>query len=243
MINSSRRRSLILSSRQRVWKGEKESTRASDAFWGCLETLNRKKVVLLWKKKSWKKKEKKEISEENFCRPSVTLLLRGTQRQRRKTTREMSAVKKLIPLMDRVLVERAVAATKTSGGILLPETVGSKVSRMNSHSHSSSSSSSSLVFFLWISILVYRLLVWERERERALQIGRTFSLRAETEDDDGRVFFFFIWWVENSRSVFRVTDDWMMFLSFFLVLLNNYSSTPASSSPSDRGDRVQWTGN
>jgi chaperonin GroES len=62
----------------------------------------------------------------------------------------MSAVKKLIPLMDRVLVERAVAATKTSGGILLPETVGSKVSRMNSHSHSSSSSSSSssLVFFL-----------------------------------------------------------------------------------------------
>ncbi|CAL6312660.1 unnamed protein product [Bathycoccus prasinos] len=39
----------------------------------------------------------------------------------------MSAVKKLIPLMDRVLVERAVAATKTSGGILLPETVGSKL--------------------------------------------------------------------------------------------------------------------
>jgi co-chaperonin GroES (HSP10) len=59
----------------------------------------------------------------------------------------MSAVKKLIPLMDRVLVERAVAATKTSGGILLPETVGSKVRRMNSHSHSHSSSSS-LVFFL-----------------------------------------------------------------------------------------------
>ena len=37
------------------------------------------------------------------------------------------AAKKLIPLLDRVLVERAVAATKTSGGILLPETVGSKV--------------------------------------------------------------------------------------------------------------------
>ena len=30
----------------------------------------------------------------------------------------------------------------------------------------------------------------ERERERALHIGRTFSLRAETDDDDGRVFFF-----------------------------------------------------
>ena len=46
--------------------------------------------------------------------------------------------KKLVPLMDRVLVERVVAATKTSGGILLPETVGSKVR------DSSSSSSSSL---------------------------------------------------------------------------------------------------
>ena len=45
--------------------------------------------------------------------------------------------KKLVPLMDRVLVERVVAATKTSGGILLPETVGSKV-------RDSSSSSSSL---------------------------------------------------------------------------------------------------
>ena len=47
--------------------------------------------------------------------------------------------KKLVPLMDRVLVERVVAATKTSGGILLPETVGSKV-----RDSSSSSSSSSL---------------------------------------------------------------------------------------------------
>ena len=56
-------------------------------------------------------------------------------------------------------------------------------------------------------------------------------------------FSFFYMMSRNSRSVFRVTDDWMMFLSFFLVLLNNYSSTPASSSPSDRGDRVQWTGN
>ena len=106
-----------------------------------------------------KKLKKKEISE-NFCRPSVRHVhtpLRGKNREttfdttkRREKKIKMSAVKKLIPLMDRVLVERAVAATKTSGGILLPETVGSKVSRMNSHSHSSSSSSSSssLVFFL-----------------------------------------------------------------------------------------------
>jgi len=35
--------------------------------------------------------------------------------------------KRLIPLLDRVLVERVVAATKTSGGILLPETAASKV--------------------------------------------------------------------------------------------------------------------
>jgi len=49
--------------------------------------------------------------------------------------------------------------------------------------------------------------------------------------------------MSRALAFLRVTDDWMMFLSFFLVLLNNYSSTPASSSPSDRGDRVQWTGN
>ena len=173
MINSSRRRSLILSSRQRVWKGEKESTRASDAFWGCLETLNRKKVVLLWKKKSWKKKEKKEISEENFCRPSVTLLLRGTQRQRRKTTREMSAVKKLIPLMDRVLVERAVAATKTSGGILLPETVGSKVRRMFYSSFARILlllQSSFYEFRFWFIVCLSEK---ERERERSRLGGRS----------------------------------------------------------------------
>ena len=45
--------------------------------------------------------------------------------------------KKLVPLMDRVLVERVVAATKTSGGILLPETVGSKVRDSSSSSSSS----------------------------------------------------------------------------------------------------------
>ena len=47
--------------------------------------------------------------------------------------------KKLVPLMDRVLVERVVAATKTSGGILLPETVGSKVRDSSSSSSSSPS--------------------------------------------------------------------------------------------------------
>lgn len=207
MINSSRRRSLILSSRQRVWKGEKECTRASDTFWGCLETLNRKKVVAFVKKL-----KKKEISEKflSSVSPTLALLYGETEEKQRhqRHNKTMSAVKKLIPLMDRVLVERAVAATKTSGGILLPETVGSKVRRMNSHSSSLSSS----VFFLWISILVYRLLVWKRERERALHIGRTFSLRAET-DDDGRVFFF-SWWVELSLFCAWLTIGWCFSLSF-----------------------------
>jgi len=49
------------------------------------------------------------------------------KREREREKKMSQAAKKLIPLLDRVLVERAVAATKTSGGILLPETVGSKV--------------------------------------------------------------------------------------------------------------------
>ena len=92
----------------------------------------------------------KELKKRIFRQSAVTLLtlLYGETEEKQRHQRHnktMSAVKKLIPLMDRVLVERAVAATKTSGGILLPETVGSKVRRMNSHSHSSLSS---LVFFL-----------------------------------------------------------------------------------------------
>ena len=35
--------------------------------------------------------------------------------------------RRLIPLLDRVLVERVVAAVKSSGGILLPESAASKV--------------------------------------------------------------------------------------------------------------------
>lgn len=38
----------------------------------------------------------------------------------------MSLAKKLIPLLDRVLVEKVAARTKTVGGILLPETASSK---------------------------------------------------------------------------------------------------------------------
>jgi len=37
------------------------------------------------------------------------------------------AVRRLIPLLDRVLVERIVAPTKTAGGLLLPESAVSKV--------------------------------------------------------------------------------------------------------------------
>ena len=210
MINSSRRRSLILSSREDEERKKASacgaSARASDAFW---KRLSAEKKFLLF---LWKKVEKKKFF---VSLPSlINTPLRGNRREattHQRHNKTMSAVKKLIPLMDRVLVERAVAATKTSGGILLPETVGSKVRRMNSHSHSSSLSS--LVFFLWISILVYRLLVWERERERALYIGRTFSLRAETEDDDGRVFFF-LWWVELSLFCAWLTIGWCFSLSF-----------------------------
>ena len=208
MINSSRRRSLILSSREDEERKKASacgaSARASDAFW---KRLSAEKKFLLF---LWKKVEKKKFF---VSLPSlINTPLRGNRREattHQRHNKTMSAVKKLIPLMDRVLVERAVAATKTSGGILLPETVGSKVRRMNSHSHSSSLSS--LVFFLWISILVYRLLGWERER--ALHIGRTFSLRAETEDDDGRVFFF-LWWVELSLFCAWLTIGWCFSLSF-----------------------------
>jgi chaperonin GroES len=39
---------------------------------------------------------------------------------------EMSVIKKLIPLADRVLIRRVVAQTKTAGGIILPESSVSK---------------------------------------------------------------------------------------------------------------------
>lgn len=37
------------------------------------------------------------------------------------------AMKKLIPLLDRVLIKRAEAITKTAGGIVIPEKAQSKV--------------------------------------------------------------------------------------------------------------------
>mmetsp|Transcript_10541 Transcript_10541/g.20024 ORF Transcript_10541/g.20024 Transcript_10541/m.20024 type:complete len:101 (+) Transcript_10541:66-368(+) len=39
----------------------------------------------------------------------------------------MSAVRKIIPLLDRVLVQKIKPVQQTSGGILLPESAGSKV--------------------------------------------------------------------------------------------------------------------
>lgn len=38
----------------------------------------------------------------------------------------MAAAKRLIPLLDRVLVEKIVAPTKSIGGVLLPESAVSK---------------------------------------------------------------------------------------------------------------------
>ena len=129
-----------------------------------------------------KKLKKKEISE-NFCRPSgrhVHTPLRGKNREttfdttkRREKKIKMSAVKKLIPLMDRVLVERAVAATKTSGGILLPETVGSKVRRMFYSSFARILlllQSSFYEFRFWFIVCLSEK---ERERERSRLGGRS----------------------------------------------------------------------
>jgi hypothetical protein len=39
----------------------------------------------------------------------------------------MTGLRRLIPLLDRVLVERIVAPTKSAGGVLLPETAVPKV--------------------------------------------------------------------------------------------------------------------
>lgn len=39
----------------------------------------------------------------------------------------MSGLRRLIPLLDRVLVERIVAPTKSAGGVLLPESAVPKV--------------------------------------------------------------------------------------------------------------------
>ena len=207
--------------------------------------LSTEKKWLLWnKKKSWKKKK---FQRTFVVSPSHYTPFAGEKQRNNDTTKrqekkiKMSAVKKLIPLMDRVLVERAVAATKTSGGILLPETVGSKVRRMfySSFARILLLQSSFYEFRFWFIVCLSEK---ERERESAPD-WEDVLFKSWNRGWWWTRFLFFIWWVENSRSVFRVTDDWMMFLSFFLVLLNNYSSTPASSSPSDRGDRVQWTGN
>lgn len=43
-------------------------------------------------------------------------------------TSTMSGIRRLIPLLDRVLVERIVAPTKSAGGVLLPESAMPKVS-------------------------------------------------------------------------------------------------------------------
>lgn len=37
------------------------------------------------------------------------------------------AVRRIVPLLDRVLIEKAVAAKKTAGGLLLPESAISKL--------------------------------------------------------------------------------------------------------------------
>eukprot|EP00742_Colponemidia_sp_Colp-10_P003368 GILJ01003587.1.p1 GENE.GILJ01003587.1~~GILJ01003587.1.p1 ORF type:complete len:101 (+),score=21.91 GILJ01003587.1:53-355(+) len=41
----------------------------------------------------------------------------------------MSALKRLVPLFDRILLERVQAPTKTVGGVLLPETAQTKLNQ------------------------------------------------------------------------------------------------------------------
>lgn len=55
---------------------------------------------------------------------SVAIALKGTLPQENYPEK---MAKRLIPLLDRVLVEKLQPATKTAGGILLPETAVSKV--------------------------------------------------------------------------------------------------------------------
>lgn len=43
-----------------------------------------------------------------------------------KQNRRMSSLRKLIPLADRVLIKRVTPATKTAGGVFLPESAQKK---------------------------------------------------------------------------------------------------------------------
>ena len=56
--------------------------------------------------------------------PSILAAVFGGHFARREQTRDG---KRLIPRLDRVLVEKIVAPTKSVGGILLPESAVSKV--------------------------------------------------------------------------------------------------------------------
>ncbi|XP_011645003.1 LOW QUALITY PROTEIN: 10 kDa heat shock protein, mitochondrial-like [Pogonomyrmex barbatus] len=63
----------------------------------------------------------------NVRSPPVSHFDRFGDCERRSTTMAANAVKRLIPLFDRVLVQRAEAITKTKGGIVLPEKAQAKV--------------------------------------------------------------------------------------------------------------------
>ena len=78
--------------------------------------------------------EKKNLSDEKTMLYLAKFLVRFVligfcvkTKQYVKRHFKMSALKKLIPLADRVLVQKMVAETKTKGGLFLPETSKSKV--------------------------------------------------------------------------------------------------------------------
>merc|ERR1712223_1616716 len=65
--------------------------------------------------------------------PVITCCIRiqsskvSTQQSTMRLTMAMRSVKNFVPLMDRVLIQKAEAVTKSKGGILIPEKAQSKV--------------------------------------------------------------------------------------------------------------------
>merc|ERR1712156_280385 len=65
--------------------------------------------------------------------PVITCCIRiqsskvSTQQSTMRLTMAMRSVKNFVPLMDRVLIQKAEAVAKTKGGIIIPEKAQSKV--------------------------------------------------------------------------------------------------------------------
>ena len=71
---------------------------------------------------------------ESFTSRHSSSLVDGGKREIIHSFRSMAARRALRPLLDRVLVERIVAPTKSVGGVLLPESTASAKVRCMIHS-------------------------------------------------------------------------------------------------------------